>query len=127
RDKRMSLGEAGLAGCCYTRPTELSAEAIDYYLVPLASSPLRKAQLHGYCTALAANPLVAIEPALRRSEVPLRVLWGTGDTIFSSAGPGWLDRTFPRSRGYRLIEGAKLFWPEEMPDLVAAEARRLWS
>src|SRR5690606_27095300 len=54
RDKRMSLGEAGLAGCCYTRPTELSAEAIDYYLVPLASSPLRKAQLHGYCTALAA-------------------------------------------------------------------------
>lgn len=126
RDKRASLAATGLAGCCYTRPRDLSAEAIDYYLTPLASSPLRTAQLHGYCVALADNPLVPIEPELRRSQVPVRVVWGTGDSIFDPAGPAWLDRTFPRSRGYRLIEGANLFWPEEMPEVVAEEAKALW-
>jgi haloalkane dehalogenase len=32
----------------------------------------------------------------------------------------------PGSRGVRLVEGAKLFFPEEMPDLIAEEARALW-
>ena len=126
RDKGRARLASGLGGCCYTNPANLTAEAIDCYLEPLARSPLRKAQFHGYCVALERNPLLAIEPALRRSEVPLRVVWGTGDTIFSPAGPAWLDRTFPRSRGVRLIEGANLFFPEELPDLIAAEARRLW-
>jgi hypothetical protein len=26
----------------------------------------------------------------------------------------------------RRVEGAKLFFPEEMPDIVAEEARQLW-
>jgi haloalkane dehalogenase len=34
--------------------------------------------------------------------------------------------TFPRSRGVRRIAGANLFFPEEMPDVIAEEARRLW-
>jgi haloalkane dehalogenase len=38
----------------------------------------------------------------------------------------WLDRTFPNSRGIRRVEGAKPFFPEEQPDLIAAEARTLW-
>jgi pimeloyl-ACP methyl ester carboxylesterase len=60
------------------------------------------------------------------STVPLRVVWGTGDTIFDQSSPDWLNRTLPKSRGVRRIEGAKLFFPEEMPDVIAEEARRLW-
>jgi haloalkane dehalogenase len=37
-----------------------------------------------------------------------------------------LNRLFPNSRGVRRIEGARLFWPEEFPDIVAEEARQLW-
>jgi len=96
------------------------------YLAPLVSSPRRKAQLHAYIVALARNPLRAIEPALQRSDVALRVVWGTGDTIFDPSGPDWLHRTFRRSRGVRRLEGAKAFFPEEMPDVIADEARRLW-
>lgn len=116
----------GLGGCCYTDPSNLTAEAIDCYLKPLASSPRRKAQFHAYCVALERNPLLAIEPALRRCQAPLRVVWGTGDTIFNPSGPDWLDQAFPRSRGVRRIEGANLFFPEEMPDIIAEEARHLW-
>jgi haloalkane dehalogenase len=44
----------------------------------------------------------------------------------SPASPDSLDRTFPNSRGVRRVPGAKLFFPEESPDLLAEEARRLW-
>ena len=125
-DKANARLTTGLGGCCYTDPAGLTAEAIDCYLTPLASSPLRKAQFHEYCVALDRNPLLSLEPALRSSPVPMRVVWGTGDTIFDPSGPGWLDRTFPRSRGVRRIPGANLFFPEEMPDVIAEEARRLW-
>jgi len=70
--------------------------------------------------------LPVIEPALKRSTVPTRIVWGTGDTIFSPASPDYLDRTFGSSRGVRRVEGAKLFFPEEFPDLIAEEARGLW-
>ena len=126
KDKAAARLTTGLGGCCYTDPAGLTAEAIDCYLTPLASSPLRKAQFHEYCVALDRNPLLAIEPALRSCQVPLRVVWGTGDTIFDPGGPDWLDRTFPRSRGVRRIAGANLFFPEEMPEIIAEEARRLW-
>lgn len=126
-DKANSRLMTGLGGCCYTTPAGLTDEAIEVYLRPLASSPLRKAQLHRYCIALEPNPLLAVERALRQSSVPLRVVWGTGDTIFDPSGPDWLDRTFPGSRGVRRIEGANLFFPEEMPDVIAEEAQKLWS
>jgi haloalkane dehalogenase len=126
RDNAIASLPTGLGGCCYTNPSGLTAEAIECYLRPLASSLLRKAQFHAYCVALERNPLLAIAPALRRCTAPLRVVWGTGDTIFDASGPDWLDRTFPQSRGVRRIAGANLFFPEEMPDVIADEARRLW-
>jgi pimeloyl-ACP methyl ester carboxylesterase len=126
RDKQTARLTTGLGACCYTKPSNLTDEAIDCYLTPILSSARRKAQFHAYCVALERNPLLAIEPALRQSQVPLRVVWGTGDTIFDPSGPDWLTKTFPKSRGVRRVEGANLFFPEEMPDIVADEARRLW-
>jgi pimeloyl-ACP methyl ester carboxylesterase len=125
-DRARTLAPDGLAGCCYTYPAQVTSETITCYLEPLVSSPLRKAQLHGYCVALERNPLVAIEPALKRCAAPMRVVWGTGDTIFHPSGPDWLHTTFPHSRGVRRIEGANLFFQEEMPEIIAEEARRLW-
>jgi pimeloyl-ACP methyl ester carboxylesterase len=125
-DKANVRAPFGLGTCCYTYPGNPTDEAVDCYLAPLASSPLRKTQLHDYCIALERNPLLAIEPALQRCQAPLRVVWGTGDTIFHPSGPDWLDRTFPRSRGVRRIEGANLFFQEEMPEIIAEEAVKLW-
>jgi pimeloyl-ACP methyl ester carboxylesterase len=121
-----AIGRAKLGNIAYTDPARLADETIDCYLAPLLSSPRRMAQLHAYIVALERNPLRAIEPALQRCDVPLRVVWGTGDTIFDPSGPDWLHRTFRRSLGVRRLEGAKAFFPEEMPDVIADEARRLW-
>jgi pimeloyl-ACP methyl ester carboxylesterase len=56
----------------------------------------------------------------------VRIVWGTDDDIFSRADAEYLDRTFPSSRGIRDVPGGKLFFPEEFPDVIAEEARRLW-
>jgi haloalkane dehalogenase len=45
----------------------------------------------------------------------------------ASGGPDYLSRVFGKSRGVRRLEGRKLFFPEELPDTIADEARRLWA
>lgn len=125
-DKMLARSAKGLGGLCYSVPTHPTDEAIDYYLGPLVSSPQRKALVNAYAIGLDPNPLAGIEPALKRCTVPTRILWGTGDTIFSQASADYLDRTFANSRGVRRVPEAKLFFPEEMPELVAEEALELW-
>ena len=126
-DKDLARSSKGIGGMTYTRPEELSNETIDYYLAPLVSSPQRKARLHAYAMGLDPNPLAGIESKLKTCRIPTRIVWGTGDDIFSQASPDYLDRLLPESRGVRRIEGAKLFFPEEFPDVIAEEARRLWA
>ena len=125
-DKTLARSGEGIGGMCYADQEHPTDEAIECYFAPLVSSPLRKAQVHAYAIALERNPLEGIETALKRSTLPTRILWGTGDTIFSPESPNYLDRTFGNSRGVRRLEWRKLFWPEELPDVIAEEARRLW-
>lgn len=123
-DKRQARATFGVA--VYSDPQHLTDEMIDCYFTPNLSSPLRRAQFHAYHAALAPNPLAGIEPALKRCQVPTRMVWGTSDDIFSQASPDYLERTLAQSRGVRRVPGAKLFFPEEYPDIIAEEARRLW-
>lgn len=125
-DKARARSKDGIGGMCYSNPRHPTDEAIETYFAPLTSSPQRKALVHAYAIALEHNPLAGIEKALKLSAVPTRIVWGTDDAIFSSASPGYLDRTFGKSRGVRRLQGAKLFWPEERPEVIAEEARRLW-
>lgn len=125
-DRVLARSPQGLIGACFTYPDRFLDETLDCYLGAFAQSPLRMRQYELFAIALEKNVLLEVEPALRRFRSPVRILWGTGDTLFSASSPDWLSRTFPGSRGVRRVEGAKLFWPEEFPDLVAREARKLW-
>lgn len=126
-NKKLARSADGIGGMTYTYRAHPSDEAIDYYLGPLVASPARKALLHAYALGLDPNPLAGIEDALKRCTVPTRIVWGTGDDIFRLESAAYLDRTLPKSRRVRYIEDAKLFWPEEFPDVIAEEARTLWS
>src|SRR5262249_37196174 len=126
-DKSKARGPDALGGLCYMDPAHLTDESIDYYISPFVSSPLRKEQINAWTRSLAPNPLAGVEPALKGIKAPVRIVWGTGDTIFSKASPDYLDRLFPNSRGVRRVPNAKLFFPEELPDVIAEEARGLWA
>jgi pimeloyl-ACP methyl ester carboxylesterase len=126
-DKPLARSEIGLGGQCYADPTHPSDEAIETYLAPLLASPRRKTLINAYAAALAQNPLAGIESALKHCYVATRIIWGTGDTIFSQTDGDYLARTLPNSLGIRRVPRAKLFFPEEMPELIVEEAQFLWS
>jgi haloalkane dehalogenase len=125
-DKNLARSEKGLGGQCYADRNHPTDEAIETYLAPLVSSPQRKTQTNAYAVGLDPNPLAGVESVLKRCTAPVRIVWGMADTIFSQASPDYLNRIFANSRGVRRVPGAKLFFPEEMPELMAEEAVRLW-
>ena len=126
-DKVLARSAEGIGGTCYADPAHPTDEAIDTYFAPLLSTPRRTANAHAYAIALERNALAGIGGALKRSAVPTRIVWGRADTIFSRDSPAFLGEAFGNPRGVRLLEASKLFWPEERPDVVAEEARRLWN
>jgi haloalkane dehalogenase len=75
-DKKLVRSAEGIGGLCYVDPAHPTDEAIDYYFGPLVSSPRRNALVHSYAIALERNPLTGIEPLLKRSTVPTRIVWG---------------------------------------------------
>jgi pimeloyl-ACP methyl ester carboxylesterase len=125
-DKQLARSAKGLGGLTYTYPDRLSDEAIETYLRPLVSTPLRRAQVDQYGASLATNVLTAIRESLRQWIGPARMVWALNDRLFGVEWAEWLNRTLPGARGIRRVEGANLFFPEEMPDLIAEEARGLW-
>jgi haloalkane dehalogenase len=126
RHKEEARSPRGLGGMCYSDPSHPTDAALDQYLGPLVASPERKALVNRYTLGLTPNPLQGIEPLLRACTAPTRIVWGMSDTIFSPRNPEYLRRILPRVTGIRRIHRAKLFFPEEYPDIVAAEARLLW-
>jgi len=126
-DKNLARSDSGLGGQCYMVPTNLSDETIETYLAPLVNSPQRRSFTNAYAAALAPNSLAGIEASLKHCYVATRVVWGTGDTIFSPSDGEYLARTVANSLGLRKVPGAKLFFPEELPEVIVEEARFLWS
>jgi len=113
-------------GAVYADTAVLTDEAIDYYFSPLVRSVEQRALVDASLVGFEPNPLAGIGPLLKRCKTPTRIVWGTADALFSPDSPDRLDRSFGNSRGVRRLAGAKTFWPEEFPDVLAEEARRLW-
>lgn len=114
-------------GLTYTDPAFFDATLVEAYLAPLVGSPARRRQCQQYGVAFEPNPLPAIETDLRRLSMPARIVWGTGDPLFPSEWAHWLDEALPGVRGVRFVPDANLFFPEEFPEIIVDEARRLWS
>jgi haloalkane dehalogenase len=125
-DKQMTRSEKGLGGACYVFRANPTDEMIEAYLGPLSRDPQRAALSDAYALALEENPLAGVEARLRDLRIPARLLWGDADTIFPLRDGEYLAGILAKSQGIRRVEGGKLFFPEEFPDLVAAEAKRLW-
>lgn len=126
-DRVLARSPEGIGGMCYADPAHPTDAAIDTYFGPLLSTVRRTDAAHAYAIALERNALAGTAAALQACDVPTRVVWGLADTIFSPASPDWLHANLGASRGVRRLEGYKLFWPEERPDIVAVEAQALWA
>jgi haloalkane dehalogenase len=126
RHKDVARSATGLGGMCYSDSAHPTDPALEQYLGPLVASAERKALVNRYALGLASNPLQGIAPLLRACTVPVRIVWGMSDTIFSPRNPDYLAGILPQLTGIRRIDNVKRFFPEEYPDIIAAEAQLLW-
>jgi pimeloyl-ACP methyl ester carboxylesterase len=111
----------------YSRPDQvLTPAVVETYLRPLVGPDKRRRQGQDYAIAMLPNPLPTAAPALHGFDKPVRMVWARNNELFGDEWALWLDHTFPKSRGVRFVEDANLFFPEERPDLIAEEARKLW-
>jgi haloalkane dehalogenase len=125
-NKQFARSPRALGGA-YTYPDKLTDEIIEIYLRPLVEDPLKRAHLQEYTIALGTNSLTALRDDLRRWTGPARMVWALKDPFFGVQWAEWLDHNLPGSRGIRRIGNANLFFPEEMPDIIAEEALALWN
>jgi pimeloyl-ACP methyl ester carboxylesterase len=77
-------------------------------------------------TSLHARDLLAVEPALRRLEVPTLIVWGTDDIFFRPRWAYWLRDTIPGATEVVEIDGGRLFFPDERAPELATALRRHW-
>lgn len=122
-DHDRARSKIGLGGQTFTYPERMDGATIDMYLAPLVAN---QTLTNGYALALEANSLAGAEAVLRQKGQPVRIIWGTGDPIFTPKAPAYLNALFPNAMGVREVPGGMLFFPEEFPDLIAEEAKRLW-
>ncbi|AVP99268.1 alpha/beta hydrolase [Ahniella affigens] len=125
-DKTLARSANGIGGMCYSLPDQPSDDAINCYFTPVCADAKKRAAIHQYAIGLEVNVLAGITPRLQQNKVPVSIVWGMADTIFAKTSPDYLAATVGAVKRVRRLEGAKLFWPEEYPDIIAEEARWLW-
>jgi haloalkane dehalogenase len=126
-DRNWARTGDGLSSAFRHPEKALSDENIEVYFGPLVATPERRVQARAFGIDMLPNPLPAIAPKLRAFGGPVRMVWARNLDLFPDKWAVWLDRTFPKSRGIRFVDDAKLFFPEERPGLIAEEARKLWA
>jgi pimeloyl-ACP methyl ester carboxylesterase len=105
-------------GGVFEDPEKLTAETVDAYLGPLVANESTVRTLERFLIALADDQLRPLEHGLRELDVPTLIAWGTADSTFPLERARWLAETIPGAGSVVEVEGAKLFWPEERPELL---------
>lgn len=126
-DTTLARSKQGVIGLTYSNPGIVSDETIAVYFSPLIENPERMALTNTYAQSLLPNPLEGIEATLRSCKFPVAILWGAADVFFRASDIDYLVSILPNIRHIQRVEGAKLFFAEEQPELVVEVARHLWS
>ena len=69
---------------------------------------------------------VAIYPALKTLQAPTLIVWGLKDFFFDKKWAYWLKDTIPGAKRVVEVEDARLFFPEDRPDTLAAPMLEFW-
>jgi pimeloyl-ACP methyl ester carboxylesterase len=114
-------------GTGYEDLANLPEEVSRAWLTPMFGTKAAARQNQRILPSLDARDLLAIEPALRRLQIPTLIVWGTGDRFFSIKWAYWLRDTIPGATDVVELDGAKLFFPDERAAELAAALRRHWA
>jgi pimeloyl-ACP methyl ester carboxylesterase len=124
--ERYARGESAPLFRSYADPSILTDELIQLYLQPLLSSPERIDAFARYWLGFDNKHTVAIHDRLKKLDVPTLIVWGLKDIFFDVKWARWLKDTIPGARRVIEVEDARLFFPEDRPDTLAAPVLVFW-
>jgi pimeloyl-ACP methyl ester carboxylesterase len=124
--ERYARGESAPLFRSYADPSILTDELIRLYLQPLLSSPQRIDAFQRYWLGFDNAQTVAIHGALKTLQVPTLIVWGLKDIFFDRKWAYWLKDTIPGAKRVVEVEDARLFFPEDRPDALAAPVLEFW-
>ena len=125
-DPAMARSPQGL-GIGYAYPDQLDEDTITTYLAPLVASPESIRNLERFFLAFDNTHTTSIEPQLHQLATPTLIAWGLKDTVFDYQWAEWLHDTIPGARPPLKVNDAKMYFPEEFPDILSDALRRHWS
>lgn len=117
--------DAGL-GITFENREHITPELVETYIAPLVATPTRCAQLDRYVALMDCEQTVAIEAKLKQLQTPTLILWATDDVFFAVEWADWLKNTISGATKVVEIEGARLFFCEERPEIVNSHIREHW-
>jgi pimeloyl-ACP methyl ester carboxylesterase len=107
----------GALGPAYERPENVSDEDIEIYLRPLVRTQQRTRDLQRFVAAFDHKHTLVIEPRLRQLLAPTLIVWGTDDIYFPVKWAYCLAETIPGAKPPVELAGARIFFPEERPEV----------
>jgi pimeloyl-ACP methyl ester carboxylesterase len=124
--ERYAKGESVPLFRSYADPSILTNEIIRLYLQPPLSSQQRIEVFQRYWLSFDNAQTVAVHSALKALQTPTLIVWGLKDIFFDKKWAYWLKDTIPGARRVVEIEDARLFFPEDRPDSLAAPLLQFW-
>jgi pimeloyl-ACP methyl ester carboxylesterase len=124
--ERYARGESVPLFRSYADPSILTDDLIRLYLQPPLSSPQRIDAFQRYWLGFDNKHTVAIHDALKKLHVPTLIVWGLKDIFFDVKWAYWLKDTIPGAKRVIEVEDARLFFPEDRPDMLAPPIQKFW-
>jgi pimeloyl-ACP methyl ester carboxylesterase len=111
----------------YENPEYLSIDMTRAYLEPVLGTLAAAEKFQELIASLQPTDLLAAETSLRKLDVPALIVWGTADDFFDVKWAYWLRDLLPGARAVVEVDGAKLFFPHERAQELAAHLRHFWN
>lgn len=114
-------------GGAYQYPGQVTDEEVSAYIAPYAESSAQVENLAAFINAFDNIHTTRIADQLANLNIPVLVVWGTGDIFFDLTGAHWLKTTLPDVRDVTILEGGALLLPSERADEVNTAIRGFWN
>jgi pimeloyl-ACP methyl ester carboxylesterase len=125
-DPNLARSASGL-GVGYQYPELLSDDAIAAFAQPLVDDPRRPRLIEDLLNTADTAELTRLANKLATLHVPTAVIWGDADIFFGVEWATWLQNTIPGCESVTLLEGAKLFFPDDRAADLVPLLREHWT
>jgi pimeloyl-ACP methyl ester carboxylesterase len=109
----------------FEQPDQVSREVWRAYAAPVAT-PEGARDFERLLAALDPAEMDGLSEPLGALNVPVLIVWGTGDATFGVKWAYYLKDLFPGAREVVEVDGAKIFFPEERPGDLVPHLGQFW-